>query len=187
MSNPIRTFIAVKILAPHALSGVMGSLDEMRGPLKTVDRDHFHVTLKFLGDIDPARSADVGSAMQAVAAGRSAFEVRIVGLGAFPSPQRPSVVWAGLEPAEPLVQMAAKLDAALDPLGFPREARAFHPHLTLARVRSRPPADLRTLLEENAAREFGRSFIDAVELFQSELGRGGPRYTPLSRGILKAR
>jgi 2'-5' RNA ligase len=76
------------------------------------------------------------------------------------------------------------LEKSLEPLGFAREGRAFHPHVTLARIRSRPPAELGALLREQAAREFGSVTIDAVELIQSELGPRGSRYTTLATARL---
>src|SRR5262245_34251507 len=121
MPKPIRTFIAVKIALPHAIGSVLEALDDMRGSVKTVASDQSHVTLKFLGDIDPRTVGDVGNVVQSIAARRQAFDLRIVGLGAFPSLQHPSVVWAGLKNAEPLIEIAAELDAALEPLGLPRE------------------------------------------------------------------
>jgi 2'-5' RNA ligase len=184
MAKSVRAFIAVKVEAPRSLRAVISALGEMGGPVKAVDSDILHVTLKFLGDTDPRQLGDVGQAVQAAAAGRSAFQLRIAGLGAFPTPARPSVVWAGLEEAEPLVEIATDLETSLEALGFACESRPFHPHLTLARVRSRPPGELGALLRDQATRNFGSAKIDTVELMQSDLGPGGPRYTALARAKL---
>jgi 2'-5' RNA ligase len=180
MSQPIRAFIAVKIAAPRALRSMISTLGTMGGSVKAVSDDALHVTLKFLGDTDPGQISEIARIVQAVSEPHSALEVRLVGLGAFPGVHRPSVVWAGLENAETLVVIANALETALEPLGFSRERRPFRPHLTLARIRSKPPAELGTLLRDQATREFGTAKIDAVELIQSELGPRGSRYTMLA-------
>jgi 2'-5' RNA ligase len=185
MSQPIRAFIAVQLAAPRALRSVVSTLAAMGGPVKAVSDDDLHVTLKFLGDTDPNQVADISRLVTTAAAGHSAFEARIVGLGAFPTPHRPSVVWAGLVGAEPLIAIAGALETSLEPLGFSRERRPFQPHLTLARVRSRPPAELGVLLREQASREFGTARVDAVELMQSQLGPKGSRYTKLATAKLE--
>ncbi len=148
--------------------------------LKAVSPDNLHVTLKFLGDVALQRTAEVSRTLVEAAAGEPAFSAELRGLGAFPSAGRPSVVWAGLMGADALVRLAERLEASLELQGFARESRAFHPHLTLARVKGRPPAGLRTLLERHAATSFGTVGIASVELYQSELRREGAKYTLLA-------
>jgi 2'-5' RNA ligase len=103
-----------------------------------------------------------------------------MGLGAFPNLRRPSVVWVGLDQAELLGRLAADLDRALAPLGYALESRAFQPHLTLLRIKTRPPEQLFSLLSDESRTEFGLVPIDEVEYLQSELGPRGARYTKLA-------
>lgn len=184
MSNRMRAFIAVKLPGNPKLREIISRLGTMGRAVKPVAGDNLHVTLKFLGDIAPEQTAEISRVVQSVAEPVAPFEVRLVGLGAFPHARRPSVIWAGLQNAEPLCRLAESLEAELEPVGFAPEKRPFHAHLTLARVKSRPPEDLAVLLDEHSETEFGVASIESVELFQSELQRDGPRYTVLASAEL---
>lgn len=120
--------------------------------------DNLHVTLKFLGQIEPVLVQRVGSLLAEVASQHSAFELEVRGLGAFPTPRRARVIWAGLAAgAAELGRLAARVDAGLAELGFAPEARPFAAHVTLARVREpQRDAGLAAALEAGPAREFGR-------------------------------
>lgn len=141
---------------------------------------NLHVTLKFLGQVDEARVPAVAGALAAAALGHRVFDVVVRGLGAFPTPVRPRVLWAGLEgDAGRLRALAESVDAACAGLEFPPETRAFAPHVTLGRAREprRQPA-LAAALAGPA--DFGRVRVDRVALMRSELSPGGSRYTELA-------
>jgi 2'-5' RNA ligase len=89
-------------------------------------------------------------------------------------------VWVGIDEAQALCQIAGDLDRELSKLGFATEGRAFQPHVTLLRVKSRPPEALATMLVEEARTDFGTCRIDKIELMQSEPSRTGSRYTTLA-------
>ncbi len=186
MSKPLRLFIAVKVPSPPSLRKVLKHLETMGRPVKPVSADNLHVTLKFLGDTNPARIPEIRNAVSEAVHGEKSFETHIVGLGAFPRIQRPSVIWAGLENGEPLIKIAESLETKLSGLGFHPEHKPFHPHLTLARIKSKPPPELAELLNENQTTEFGVVSISSVELFQSELQPNGPRYTVLASAVLSS-
>lgn len=173
----IRAFIAGTITPTPSLRSVIETLDRMGRAVRPVRADHLHVTLKFLGDVAAERVPEIARVMQSTVATHEPFEVRVVGLGAFPRRERPSVVWAGMEDARPLVDLAEELELALDDLGYPPEARAFHPHLTLARIKSRPPEELDELFDRHEKEEFARQLVEEVRLYQSELGRDGAVHT----------
>jgi 2'-5' RNA ligase len=69
-------------------------------------------------------------------------------------------------------------------LGFPRERRAYHPHLTLARIKAKPPAELQEIAEAHKSTPFGRQTIDRVIWYQSELQSTGPVYTSIATILL---
>ena len=144
---------------------------------------NLHVTLKFLGQIEPARVEPMAAAIGSVAARTAPFELGVRGLGAFPAPARPRVVWVGLEPAAPLAALATHVDAALGTLGVPRESRPFAAHVTLGRAREgrRNPA-----LTDALARpvDCGRLPVTRVSLMRSELHPRGARYTELASVVL---
>lgn len=186
MSETIRAFVAVDIPTSPELRDVRRRLAEMGRAVKPVTTPELHLTLRFLGDVHTEWIPDVIDALDTAVRGKSIFTLRIVGLNAFPRVERPSVVWAGLRDAEPLVAIADELETGLRTLGFAADPKRFHPHVTLARIRSRPPAELAELFAENEERAFGDVTIEDVRLYQSELRPEGPRYTMLHAAELKS-
>ena len=175
-----RLFIGIRVEAARPLSKALEKLGAMGRAVKPVAEKNLHVTLKFLGETDLDLVPEIGRVMQQVAARKPESNIPLVGLGAFPHAQRPSVIWAGMQNAETLIEVAAGFDEQLRPLGFGRDKKAFQPHLTLARVRSKPPPELASMLEELHERQFGVVSVSSVQLFQSELQPDGPQYTVLA-------
>lgn len=177
---PQRVFVAVGIPGP-----VRARLDEAQAALRTlgpavrpVAPGNLHLTLRFLGELAPARVQEVRAALRE-ARWPARFELYHRGLGAFPARGRPRVLWSGCEG----VGLAALRDAVEDSLagaGVPRDVRAFTPHVTLARVRGevRPDA-LAKLLEGRGGDEFGAHPVAEVRLLESRLGHGGAVYSTL--------
>lgn len=180
----MRLFVAVELPASvrRALGELVRDLERSRADVKWVEEENFHLTLKFLGEVDEARLPEVKEALARVARGAKPFSFEAAGTGAFPSPGRPRVLWVGVgRGAEELGSLAARVDAELARVGFPPEGRPFSPHLTLGRVRShRGMSDLAGALARACfpAREVP---VEEIVLFQSILGRGGPVYTPVGR------
>jgi 2'-5' RNA ligase len=185
MPDTVRAFVAVPLEASPSLRKVLRRLGEMGRALKTVSPEQLHLTVKFLGDAPWTDIPKISQIVAAVAAEQEAFASAIRSLGAFPAADRARVVWTGLTPAGALPGIAGALNERLGDLGYPREQRAFVPHITLARVRSHPPVELRAFLEASGDLDFGGVQIDRVVLYQSELGPAGPRHTPLSEHDLR--
>lgn len=176
----LRTFIAVKIPVTPGLRALHARLVGLGERFRPVALDNLHVTLKFLGDTPQAMVPQVESLLSRVLAGRPALELRLAGVGAFPNERRPSVLWVGLAEAELLCEMAGDLERELAALGFPPEGRAFQPHLTLLRIKMRPPDALFAILRDEAQAELGMVAVDRVEFIESQLGPRGSRYTTLA-------
>lgn len=177
----IRAFIAIDVSATPPLKPVLTALSRMGRAVRPVPDGPLHITLKFLGDIDPAFVPQVTQAIEQAAQSSHEFTLELRGLGAFPDAQRPNVIWVGCGEAPILTELVQQIDAGLFAIGIPREARPFHPHATLARVKARPPQELAELLSKHTATVFGTAGVDEVKLYQSDLTPQGPRYTVLAR------
>lgn len=177
----MRTFIAVRVAPTFELRRLHSKLAALGDRFRPGSLENLHLTLKFLGETAPSQLAEIGSIVQQVAMDRPAFSAHLVGLGAFPHERKPSIVWVGFDRAEPLCQLATELERGLTPLGFAPEGRAFQPHLTLLRIKSRPPETLFGILEEEAQTDFGMAEFSHVELIESKLAHGGSRYTTLAK------
>jgi 2'-5' RNA ligase len=140
---------------------------------------NLHVTLKFLGQVDQARLPELTAALREAVAQHRAFGLAVRGLGAFPTPARPRVIWAGLHDATgALAVLAASVDTALAYVGVPPDTRPFSGHVTLGRVREpRRQPGLAEALARDA--DFGRVVVARVSLMRSELSPRGARYTEL--------
>jgi 2'-5' RNA ligase len=145
---------------------------------------NYHVTLKFLGWTRDDAIGAVRDALDDVACGVQTFSFRTERLGAFPSLERASVVWAGAA-SDALAKLAAEIDKATAALGFAREARAFHAHVTLGRVRETRP--VRDVVLPMAEQMFGETRIDAITLFESETKSSGSVHRELHRSAFKSR
>lgn len=157
-------------------------------PIRWVDPAHYHLTLKFLGEVHPDRIERVQRILDRVAEGTRTFDVELRGFGAFPTIRRPRVLWVGVDPSSALRCLKQDLEWALAECGFERETRAFHPHLTLGRATGEGGAGIFRGLDERVARlECKASFTARrLDLMNSQLTRQGPRYTILSRSDLNA-
>ncbi len=149
-------------------------------PVTWVRPEGIHLTLKFLGDVEDAREPELRAALRAaVGEGEPrGITLQVEGFGVFPDFRRPRVVWAGVAPEPALELLQHRLEQAFAPLGFPTEARAFRPHVTLGRVgRDARPRDLAGLEGPLAAAAFAAAgLVDTVDLMQSTLESGGSVY-----------
>jgi 2'-5' RNA ligase len=111
----------------------------VEGDVRWVRPSNIHLTLKFLGDVPEESLGDIVATVASVCERHDEFAAEVTGFGAFPSGRRARILWAGVsEGSERLRSLAGDLEAALEPLGFDRERRAYRPHLTLGRARGRP-------------------------------------------------
>jgi len=178
-----RLFIAVNF--PSALRreawDASAPLRRSALPVRWVAPEALHLTLKFLGEVESPRESAVLAAMHDLAPGSRPFTLSLGGFGAFPSVERPRVVWLGCEGVPALELLQHAVEQRMHALGFPLEGRPFRPHLTLGRVRSggqrreRDPPDLGALLD---GLDFtGAATIESLDLMESRLGPDGPRYS----------
>jgi len=180
-----RTFIAVELpdTVRAYLTRELARLGRALPSVRWVDPASLHLTLAFLGELDDSALAAATTATQEAATLGAPLLLRTGPLGTFGPRQAPRVIWLGVE-GEParLLALQGILVQRLEDAGFPREARPFAPHLTLARLKT-PLAPvaltrLETLLGERR-REHARWRVEGLSVMKSELGRGGARYTRL--------
>lgn len=144
--------------------------------IKLVERENLHFTVKFLGEIPDSMVDEVDRRIRTLALRKMEVDVR--GLGGFPDARRPRVVWAGVAPND-LAALSSSGQQVIDVLeGVGKsEERAFHPHITVARVRSpRNHEALAAVLRDCKSRDFGRTAITALKLKSSSLTPKGPTY-----------
>jgi 2'-5' RNA ligase len=161
-------------------------LREATYPFRWVEPDHYHLTLKFLGEVHPERVNPIRQLVEKVAAGTRVFDVVMKGVGAFPTLRRPRVLWLGAEPSPALRCLKHDVEWALAACGFERETRAFHPHLTLARCPEDGMAGVFRGLDESVTKiDYTGSFsVKTVDLMTSKLSREGPQYSVLQSSSL---
>lgn len=172
----MRVFAAVDVDDPGILSEVARVQKSLRVRGRPVRPELLHFTLRFLGEIPEAAAAGAAEALSRVEF--SGFGMRIRGVGAFPSPARPRVVWAGVRGAGRLRELAAAVESALG--GFAAApAAGFRPHLTVFRVKS-GVRGIGGELEAFADHEFGSMEVSEVKLKSSALGPSGPAYSDIA-------
>lgn len=142
------------------------------------DDDQLHLTLRFIGEVDRHRAEDIAAALGALHA--PAITARIAGVGLFDRRGAPHMIWARVEPLAKLAALQRKIDQLLARVGVEAEARAFMPHVTLARLNrsAGPVAPFLALHSDLASAPF---VFDHVILYESEMGHGGSRYHPVAR------
>lgn len=183
----IRAFIAANLSPPvgEEMTKVQAALQKAKGDIRWVKPQGFHLTFRFLGNIEPNRTAPILTAVRAAVRHQAQFRVRTQGLGAFPSLTRPRVLWARLT-GSGLQELHTKIESALGCCGFPPAGRAFRPHITLGRVRSqRGWSHVLERVQEYLHHDCGESLLDSVTLYRSDLEPGGAVYTALGVADLK--
>jgi len=178
----MRLFVAFDL--PDEVRSALGELIAQLKPLCRAARwarpEGMHVTLKFIGHViadgETERLDAVRAALAAVQSSEP-VEIRYRGVGFFPDARRPRVFWCGVEASANLATLAADIELGLEPVGIPREARAFVPHLTLARFKSPEGVDaLARSAAEWASHDFGSGGETKFHLFESLLKSGGAEY-----------
>jgi RNA 2',3'-cyclic 3'-phosphodiesterase len=160
------------------LAGLIGRL-RPAAALKWCSTDSLHVTTKFIGEWPESRLGELVAALRDLPE-REPFQIAVEKLGWFPNPREPRVFWAGVTAPPALADLARDTDNALARLGIPGETRAYSPHLTLARIKDRPPLEgIHRALAALASDGFGEFAADRCYLYLSERRTSGSVYTKL--------
>ncbi len=184
----LRLFIAVPT-PPSILPLLADARDELfnsNAEVKWEPTDKLHCTVKFLGDTREDLVQPLTDVLTRVASSIPPFSVRYAGTGCFPGVRDPRIIWAGIEdPEGGLASLFKSIENAVCHLGFGREPRAFHPHVTLGRVKGRHR--IGELLEtmETVTLHSPPVTIQQIELIQSTLKPGGSEYGTIASVRLK--
>jgi RNA 2',3'-cyclic 3'-phosphodiesterase len=139
-----------------------------------------HVTLKFFGRRSRDEQTRIARCAELVAARASPFVLAFGGVGVFPDERRPHTLWMGLSQGRSdVARLASQLEAELALAGFAPEARAYVPHLTLARIRQRPAPAMMTKLLGSSIDDTRPERVASFALMESRATRAGVRYVPL--------
>lgn len=141
--------------------------------------EQLHLTLRYIGEVGTHMAEDIAAALGS--SRHAPLELQLAGCGMFDDRRgKPSALWAGVSPREPLAALHRKVDQAVIRAGLEPERRAYLPHITLARMSgSAGPVD--RWLAEHAGLTSEPFTVDAMILFESRLGHGGASYEPVAR------
>ena len=192
----MRTFVAVNVSSgtTKAAQRMMRQIDETEIGAKCVRTPSMHIALKFLGEVQIEDTPEICKAVSRAAQGMLSFMIECGGLDAFPERSRPRTVWMGVQSGvAALRQLQEKVDEETRHIGYHGETRQFHPHLTLARIRSTAEQ------AEPLQAVFGKypvgsdsttivtteTWVDEVIVYASIMERGTPSYEVLGRSRLR--
>ena len=176
----MRSFIAIAV--PESVlkscQDIMVQLRNLNLQGRFAKTQSIHLTLQFLGNVEEEQIPGITEILEQAGKGVTPFDLEVGRLGVFPHLTHPRVVWIGVEPVDALTTLQSKIQQGLEPLGFPKENRDFHPHLTLLRLRSRK--NLRQLAQyidtEGPGLRAGVIQAEQIHLYQSILKPQGAEY-----------
>lgn len=186
--NLIRTFIGIE-LPEHihdSIQRIQDGLKPLMPDVRWTKYGNVHLTLKFLGEVSVRKLDRVIEETRGVALKFQIFNLRLQGLGAFPNIRKPSVVWIGISKGSDMVhKIVEELEGSMEKLGFPREKRAFYPHLTIGRVRDlRNPNVMEKAFRETEVDVVGEFSVERLSVIKSQLDPSGSIYTTMGEARL---
>ncbi len=184
----MRAFVAINLPARlrFELHSALAPLRDLELPVKWTRPESLHLTLEFLGNIDERQATTVKGIVGRVAENFDAFEMELAGIGAFPGFERARVFWVGIVDQPILSRLHQQLETGLESVGFPREQRAFSPHVTIGHSRRGAGRAVRQAQAVARAFDFrARVRVVSVDLMESHLSPGGSQYERLLAAALR--
>ena len=192
----MRTFVAVNVSSDttKAAQRMMRQIDDAEIGAKCVQTPNMHIALKFLGEVQIEDTPEICKAVGRAAQGMLSFMIECGGLDAFPERSRPRTVWMGVQTGVTAIrQLQERVDVETRHIGYHGETRQFHPHLTLARIRStaEQAEPLQAVLNkyplgpDSTTTVTTETWVDEVIVYASIMERGTPSYEVLGRSRLR--
>jgi 2'-5' RNA ligase len=184
----IRSFIAIET-PPEVKADIVKVQEGLRttnADVRWESIEKFHITLKFLGNVEEPRLNTLADRLQEALGAFAPFNITYQGVGCFPNQHHPRVVWIGAENEDgTLSRIQETIEEAAEQMGFQREERQFHPHITIGRVKG--SKNLKALVSElgNASFAPHAAIIRDVLLMKSDLKSTGSVYSALRTYQLK--
>ena len=181
----MRVFLAIELDSEtrSALETFQRQLCELLPPINWVKPQSWHLTVKFLGEVEESQLDPIQRAVEKAVSHSSSLSLQIEGFGGFPHLRMPRVLWAGVSgQVDELHLLALHVDESLSALGFPLESKPFRAHLTLARIKDRGRevgVALTKLDIQEKVHFFGNLHVERLCLFKSELRPTGAIYQRL--------
>jgi 2'-5' RNA ligase len=184
--NTIRTFLAIEIPKEvlEQFERLQYRLDRsLTGVVRWAKKGTTHLTLKFFGSITERDIRSIEDTLKAMSPALAPIPITVGTMGVFPNLSKPRVLWVGITTGlKELTAMQAEIETALETAGFPREERAYRPHLTLGRMKADRKIDgLDKAVESHKDFSAGSFTAKEMILFRSDLKPTGPEYTVLAR------
>jgi len=189
MTESVRSFVAVPLpeniqASIFAAALELGRALPQSGIKWSRKVENLHITVKFLGQVDEEKLAALADDLARALAPLPRFRLTLRGMGAFPSPRKANVVWAGVEDVtRGLGAVAEAVEGVGERFGIAREQRAFTGHVTVGRAKGRG-VDARRALDTFASRDFGSTTVEEAHVYESRLGGEGSTYVLRSRAAL---
>ncbi|MFO7819773.1 MAG: RNA 2',3'-cyclic phosphodiesterase [Halanaerobacter sp.] len=185
MADTERIFIAVNLddIVQKKLKKAQDLLRDCSLSIKWVEKENFHITLKFLGDITNSQLIEVKDRLKKIALNISSFDIIIKGLGAFPNLEQPKIIWSGVKKnKKKLISLHQAIEEQMLDLGFGAEKHDYTPHITLGRVRKREDNyDLVSDKIKDFSFEINaHQIVDRIAVVKSELTPQGPIYSTVA-------
>jgi RNA 2',3'-cyclic 3'-phosphodiesterase len=185
---PMRVFVAIPL--PSELKAKLVILQQEFRQISMdatwVREAGFHVTLKFLGEVQPGRMPSIADAILETGQRYRPFSITLRGIGAFPNVSRPRVLWVGLEQGGGVLRgLQKELEENLALRDFPPDERPYNPHLTLARLKHvKQHREFLTCMSGHRDDEIGHFDVNCLELLESQLHSMGARYSVINATAL---
>lgn len=175
----LRCFIAIGIPEPikREISEIIEIMKKYDADVKWIEMENIHITLKFLGKTPETLLPGIRKSLSTIALSYEPFYIKIYDIGMFPNRRYPRIIWVGMEDSDILKRLQKDIEDSMALLGYQREDKEFHPHLTIGRVRSQNGmANLINQLDTFKGKNFGSIEVNNIKLMRSELRPTGAEY-----------